>query len=588
MAGDKKGTESWAWLAFHKGSLYKSNRTHREARCCGEAKLAEARGQLQAEEILTNAAIHELALDSVTPICGKVADLKKHIKKCEHVDAKWKKKLDGEADEDEPMVESAAGSTKRQGTFLVNSEPAPKRFKSTKQAEFDSDTLKLWTVLNASYNSIGIPFVSHFFSKWVGAEVPGRKALSGHVLDSDVEKIQEKTKKEIKGEFATGSVDGWSTKHDAIQQTSCNVRGKEYALNIHVTMKERKTSANLLTHVLADLQMLTLWGAVIVAFCCDPGGNSKGLWPLLLRAMPWILTIPCWAHQINLVVSDFIKKGNITEILSQCLVVINWFSSHKRALLMLLEEQQVINKARLPGEKWEHLKRFVRAGITRWGTHAMSTRRLLQLQTALIDLVNHRLDELRLAGGEKQDAIDAAEAVINLIDSGRNGIFWSGVFCANHYLTPLAIAANVTQGANTCLDHVLITLAMLHLTYSLDNSFAFGDDNKIICDSLEKRWMALKRDQDFYVVAVFLNPFLRAFYFNRAIHSLSRTGLYAVVKRVYKRMFRILDDSIFPPQLFQQYLDYYDSKTIYTTDSMAVRGTAPRDHCRSLRTRATG
>ncbi|KAJ6559004.1 hypothetical protein B0H10DRAFT_2236338 [Mycena sp. CBHHK59/15] len=122
-----------------------------------------------------------------------------------------------------------------------------------------------------------------FFNDWVpGAELPGQRALSGRILDTEVENIQADIQKKVKDEFATASVDGWSTKHDAIQQTSFNVKGQEYALNVHVTTNERKTSANLLTHVLADLQMLAAWGAFIVAFCCDSGGDSRGLRPVCL------------------------------------------------------------------------------------------------------------------------------------------------------------------------------------------------------------------------------------------------------------------------------------------------------------------
>ncbi|KAJ6605744.1 hypothetical protein B0H10DRAFT_2229002 [Mycena sp. CBHHK59/15] len=56
----------------------------------------------------------------------------------------------------------------------------------------------------------------------------------------------------------------------------------------------------------------------------------------------------------------------------------------------------------------EQLKRFVRAAITCWGTHALSTRRLLDLKTFLVDLVNHRSEDLRLAGGSDEDSIAAA------------------------------------------------------------------------------------------------------------------------------------------------------------------------------------
>ncbi|KAJ7826527.1 hypothetical protein B0H13DRAFT_1657501, partial [Mycena leptocephala] len=443
---------------------------------------------------------------AVKPFCGKIKYLTHHIRDCDSVQAKWKQKLEAEndgSDSDNSATPATATTSqavvkKRQATFEVI--PGAKRFKKDNQSAFESDILKFWTALNASFNSIEHPFVRHFFEKWVpGADIPGRDALSGRILDAEVLSIEAGRKSEMKDELATGSVDGWSTKHDAVQQISCNVKGKEIPIQLHITTKERKTSANLLTHVMADITYLTVvLGIILVAFCCDSGGDSRGLRPLLLNLMPWILTIPCWAHQINLVVKEYIRCPEVTIILNNCLKIVNWFSSHKRALLMLLEEQQAINEKRPPGQKWERLKRFVRAGITRWGTHALSVRRLVELQGALLDLINHRSEDLESAGGDDEDSRAITAEVIALIDSGRLGPFWTGVHRVSRYLTPLAVASNVTQGANTRLDHVLVTLAVLYHRYSTDTrSFDCAAHNTVICASLAKRWKALKHDQDF-------------------------------------------------------------------------------------------
>ncbi|KAJ6626380.1 hypothetical protein B0H10DRAFT_1680903, partial [Mycena sp. CBHHK59/15] len=127
---------------------------------------------------------------------------------------------------------------------------------------------------------------------------------------------------------------------------------------------------------------------------------------------------------INLVVKEYIGCPGVTAILANCLKIINWFSSHKCALLMLLEEQQAINEKWPPGQKWERLKRFVRAGITRWGTHALSVRHLAELQGALFDLINHRGEDLESAGGDDKEAREKAAEVIALIASGKMGPFW--------------------------------------------------------------------------------------------------------------------------------------------------------------------
>ncbi|KAJ6453563.1 hypothetical protein C8R45DRAFT_847084, partial [Mycena sanguinolenta] len=153
---------------------------------------------------------------------------------------------------------------------------------------FESDILKFLTSVNMSFNSIEHPFMRHFFEKWIPrAHIPGCNALSGHILDSEVLAIEAGQKSEVKNELAMGSVDGWSTKHDTIQQVSYNIKGKVSLLQLHITTKERKTSANLLTHVMADITYLTaVMGIIMVAFCCDSGGDSRGLCLLLLKAMP--------------------------------------------------------------------------------------------------------------------------------------------------------------------------------------------------------------------------------------------------------------------------------------------------------------
>ncbi|KAJ6607641.1 hypothetical protein B0H10DRAFT_1817654, partial [Mycena sp. CBHHK59/15] len=84
--------------------------------------------------------------------------------------------------------------------------------------------------------------------------------------------------------------------------------------------------------------------------------------------------------------------------------------------------------------------------ITRWGTHALSVRRLVELQGALLDLINHRGDELASAGGDDEDARAIASEIIALIDSGWMGLFWTGVHRSwrlSRYLTPLTVASTV-------------------------------------------------------------------------------------------------------------------------------------------------
>ena len=118
-------------------------------------------------------------------------------------------------------------------------------------------------------------------------------------------------------------------------------------------------------------------------------------------------------------VTDYVQKAGdwVAETLANCLVIINWFTGHKRALSMLLEKQRSANAPRL--------RSFIRAATTRWTTHYLSTRRMLDLKRMLRSLCEEHYDTLRLAGGEKEEQVEAAEKVLSIITEDRN--FWSNL-----------------------------------------------------------------------------------------------------------------------------------------------------------------
>ncbi|KAH9065038.1 hypothetical protein EDB87DRAFT_1535818, partial [Lactarius vividus] len=102
------------------------------------------------------------------------------------------------------------------------------------------------------------------------------------------------------------------------------------------------------------------------------------------------------------------------------------------------------------------------------------------------------------------------------------------------HLHPLAIVANITQASTTRLDHVLTTLGNLYRIYS-DAQLEDAVQTKVLA-SLEKRWAAA--DQDPFIVAVVLNPFLRGTCFSREDVTLTPIGLCNMLKRLHLRIFR--------------------------------------------------
>jgi hypothetical protein len=96
------------------------------------------------------------------------------------------------------------------------------------------------------------------------------------------------------------------------------------------------------------------------------------------------------------------------------------------------------------------------------------------------------------------------------------------------------VANFITQGSDTGLHHVLLTLGNLYHIYS-DPKLDEDVQNKIL-GSLEKRWAAA--DQDVFIAAVVLNPYIRNRWFATGVRELTPAGLLGIVKRVCARVFR--------------------------------------------------
>ena len=129
------------------------------------------------------------------------------------------------------------------------------------------------------------------------------------------------------------------------------------------------------------------------------------------------------------------------------------------------------------------------------------------------------------------------------------------------HLEPLAIAANITQASNTRLYHVLTTLANLYRIYS--NLHEEDDVQLEVLGSLEKRWAAA--DQDPFIAAIVLNPFLRGDFLGRHI-GLTPIGLCNMLKHLQSRVFRMNAD----PSFQAAFMDYYNKRNEFSPESMSL------------------
>ncbi len=124
--------------------------------------------------------------------------------------------------------------------------------------------------------------------------------------------------------------------------------------------------------------------------------------------------------------------------------------------------------------------------------------------------------------------------------------------------------ANITQASTTRLNHVLTTLGNLYRIYS-DARLEDAVRTKVLA-SLEKRWAAA--DQEPFIAAVVLNPFLRGTCFSHANGVLTPIGLYNILKRLHLRIFRCEVDSYF----HSAFMDYYNGRAEYSNVYLSLEG----------------
>jgi len=86
----------------------------------------------------------------------------------------------------------------------------PPAWSAQQQAEFSADLCRLLVVCNIAWMAVEIPFWRAFFIKWLPqCQMPGRRELSGRILDQESAKVLENMKEKVKDRFGTGQCDGW-------------------------------------------------------------------------------------------------------------------------------------------------------------------------------------------------------------------------------------------------------------------------------------------------------------------------------------------------------------------------------------------
>ena len=239
--------------------------------------------------------------------------------------------------------------------------------------------------------------------------------------------------------------------------------------------------------------------------------------------------------------------------------LIKFFRSHDRILAMLHQEMDLTGQKRLA---------LLRPVLTRWTSHFQACRRLIEVEKAMRALLIRRREDILATVTKEKEKGNSANSILKVIEDEA---FWARLHLMHRVLEPLAVAALVLQADGTRLDHVLLSLGKLYTGYRSIHDDSANEEERYCCTllmtSLESRWEAA--DQDLYVTAVILNPFVgqQRLCFSHTVPEWQHNGLYIMLNRVYKRIFK--EEA--PGSLLEEWTDYRRRQGLFTGDKLQLQ-----------------
>ena len=175
-----------------------------------------------------------------------------------------------------------------------------------------------------------------------------------------------------------------------------------------------KTGAEHFEVIKADIEYIkTTYGAFPNAWVTDDGPDGKKARREGEKLWNWMIFVLCWAHQINLLVGDYLVLADYRTLITQALDVIKWFNNHEGALTLLRLEQTTARPLNL-----------LLPVLTRWTTHYHAITRLVDLQHALYSCsFKHKTALQKIADNARTK--EAKELGMRAIETIGNGSFWS-------------------------------------------------------------------------------------------------------------------------------------------------------------------
>ncbi len=185
----------------------------------------------------------------------------------------------------------------------------------------------------------------------------------------------------------------------------------------HDVSADAKSGEALLKLVTEDLQWIeNTYEVTIIGVCTDNGGDARKMRRLLLNLMPWLIVLVCWAHQINLIVGDYLSlRIDFLTCLPKAFSVIKWMNNHSRALGIFRREQL---------QTFSKILALILPVITRWTAHYLSLRRLLDIELPMRTCWMKFSGVMIECAGPKADVQQKARDIQDIVGDPQ---FWAQV-----------------------------------------------------------------------------------------------------------------------------------------------------------------
>lgn len=131
------------------------------------------------------------------------------------------------------------------------------------------------------------------------------------------------------------------------------------------------------------------------------------------------------------------------------------------------------------------------------------------------------------------------------------------------HLKPIAVATNILQASSTRLDHVLLALANLYRMFDSDDIEAVVRERMLA--RFELRWKkGAGKDQILLILAVFFNPYIRGYCFNRG--AVTTTALVGMAISAFERFYGQTPD----PEFTSALIDYSNAEKEFSKEKMRL------------------